>query len=356
MIKWLPVNEALQLVPAEERDLLKQEALHAMNGFGACKPAFRPFPLLKPTRLYQRLFVDPSLNRLRNLLESYYQEMWHFEAVVNSMKVPGFHHHFQAMARLLKVSRDAVQHGDVEYGWGAYDTAHRIESLIYFKMMSEGQVRVLQEYAAAKYRSRANNLLLEGQGKLSGWRLTRMQKLLYDRNKQLRENIPVADLLLAQKNMSEHFENTYLRLKIISRQIRMLEMIAGVALAIWIGLLTFTQIFDESQVTSTLSLSVLALLFGTLGACISGILRLEKRPVNQRIPGQLESKVFMLARPLVGAVSALGVVFFVLSGLVTIGQESAWLYISAAFAAGFSERLLQFSVDQVGGEEAAGKK
>ena len=212
------------------------------------------------------------------------------------------------------------------------------------------------EYASAVYVGRANDLLMEGQGKLSGWRLARVQKLLCDENKQLKTNVSVAEILLAQKNMSDHFENTYLRLKILSRQIRILEIIAGGALVSWIGLLKYTNMFGPVRVTSMLSMSVLALIFGTLGACISGILRLEKRPVNKRIPGQLESKVFMLARPLVGAVSALGVVFFVLSGIVTIGKESVWLYMSAAFAAGFSERLLQFSVDQVGGEGEAGKK
>lgn len=377
-IRWLPVAAALEIISyEEERGLLRQAAQgRHPGGFtpGEAMPhlstrkeaftmaesvtAFEAITLVQPSKWYQHPFENPSAGRLRTALESYYQEMRHLEAMVIAAGLEGLDKSFQALARLLCETKEALDHGDVEYGWRAFNTAQCIETLIYSKMRCLGQDVTLQDYATSLYIGRAEGLYVEGQNKLSGWRLLRIQNLLGDEKKKFKGDPIVGDVVQAQRTLSEHFENTYLRLKIINNQIRFLESIAILALVVWLMLLLLVRQFspDSFDTPTPFSLSVLAVIFGVLGACISGILRLEKRSVNKRIPGQLESRAFMLARPLIGAVSALGVVYFVLAGIVTFGEQTAWLYIATAFAAGFSERLLKFSVDQVGSEGDAEKK
>jgi hypothetical protein len=92
-----------------------------------------------------------------------------------------------------------------------------------------------------------------------------------------------------------------------------------------------------------------------LGACISGILRLEKSSAQVNIPDQLQSFVFTIARPLVGAVSALAVVIFVLAGILQMGEQTPGLYLAAAFLAGFSERLLEMGMGKAEGDDKDAK-
>ncbi len=106
----------------------------------------------------------------------------------------------------------------------------------------------------------------------------------------------MGDVLLAQRFMCEHFENIYRRLKIITRQIWFLEIIAVIALVIWLGLLKFSTIFPGEWTQLPLSLSLLALFFGVLGTCVSEILRPAKKSTKNRIPKQLEGRVHTLAR------------------------------------------------------------
>lgn len=65
---------------------------------------------------------------------------------------------------------------------------------------------------------------------------------------------------------------------------------------------------SDSGSSSSLHLTLSSMVFGMLGACISGILQLGIGFTQQKIPGQLEYFVDTVARPLVGAASALAVV------------------------------------------------
>jgi hypothetical protein len=83
-------------------------------------------------------------------------------------------------------------------------------------------------------------------------------------------------------------------------------------------------------------------LFGALGGSISGIISFSKISIKQgeELPVLVLSAWLTVIRPLVGAVSALVLFTFVLSGLVDLGAISPYSILAISFAAGFSERLI----------------
>ncbi|HLA99530.1 MAG TPA: hypothetical protein VJL34_13845 [Anaerolineales bacterium] len=135
-------------------------------------------------------------------------------------------------------------------------------------------------------------------------------------------------------------------------------MMAIIALVGWVVFLIFQhQLWQDKIQVYDLSLTIQTVIFGVLGACISGILTLANSSTRQQIPEKLLNSWVTIARPLVGAVSALAIVVFVLIGILEFGDKSPGLYLAAAFTAGFSERLLIKTIEGVIGKDGgAGKE
>ena len=96
-------------------------------------------------------------------------------------------------------------------------------------------------------------------------------------------------------------------------------------------------------------------LFGAIGATVSAIMSFGTAAPDARIPERQANALVTFARPFVGAVSALIVVYAFQSGLIAppevVWVPFAWLL---AFAAGFSERLVMRAVDATNGPGAKG--
>ncbi|AXG08718.1 hypothetical protein DU484_01945 [Haloplanus rubicundus] len=92
-------------------------------------------------------------------------------------------------------------------------------------------------------------------------------------------------------------------------------------------------------------------LFGMLGAVLFGIRSIKNRSTSTTTPQYLSGRQAALIRMIVGAISALAVFFFVLSGFLDISvgvdDSSGPLYITLAFVAGYSERLVHDTVEFV---------
>lgn len=88
-----------------------------------------------------------------------------------------------------------------------------------------------------------------------------------------------------------------------------------------------------------------------LGAALFGIRSVRKRPSSTITPQYLSSRWAAAIRLLVGAASALAVFFFVTSGFldISIGADDSNgpLFITLAFVAGYSERLVHDTVEAV---------
>lgn len=313
--------------------------------------SFDKEPLIKRLGWFKRTRLGDSGERLNVSLEVFYREMKVLELKaldpdtgLRPEIVDDLQNLFSGIASLLERSAEALRAGNLELGWETYHAALRLETQIYYEMAQEKNS--LQDFGRDRLRSRALNTLIEGSKKLMGWRLAMLNQLLADKG-VLKKSLSLGDVVQAQQVLSEHHTNVYRRLKILRSQIQFLEVTATLAIIGWVSVLVFESFLEqfEAEVFSpTLTLS--ALTFGILGACISGILRLEKRSSQQRIPDQLTSLVYTVARPLVGAVSALAVVIFVLAGILDVGSETPGLYLAAAFAAGFSERLLTSGMEK----------
>lgn len=109
---------------------------------------------------------------------------------------------------------------------------------------------------------------------------------------------------------------------------------------------------------------VLIVVLGIMGASVSGILSLSRELQQSRIPEQAGTVWFAVARLATGGVAALMLFLFLISGIVSVGGDSASglltlnlgptlsvaLMFSLSFVAGFSERLLVRVVKSVAGE------
>jgi len=287
---------------------------------------------------WRRTLLPRSGKRLASTLQAYASEMAQLEskAALNAAHMPIFQHLHDQVTR----SAIALESGDLELGWELFNTARRSEAQLYHAL-SQGNSD-MKEFGEGMFRGVAACVLAEGNKKLGGWRKGVLLHCLTGEGEQIKTPLALSDVLQAQQILAEHHTNVYRRLSIIGDQIRYLELIAVLSLLGWLVFLANVSTFYEPQEQAyRLSLTIPTLLFGILGACISGIFQLQKGAAQQNIPEQMLNFVFTIARPLVGAISALAVVVFVLAGILELGAQTPGIYLAAAFAAGFSERLLQ---------------
>lgn len=301
-----------------------------------------------------RLRLGQSGDRLAASLEIYWLEMSYLQDRVSEASLDPARLGFETLFTLLKKSAAALLSDDLELGWGAFNAAQRIETRIYHELVQNNKFK---ELATGRFQNKAISIYTEANSKLTGWRRTAISSLLAEKD-QLKTRIKLSELLESEQILSEHLGNVYRRLKIIRGQFIWLALIAILAIAGWITfqILTKPDCQGQAQVYD-LDLTVSSMIFGVLGACVSGILTLANSSTSQKIPEKLLTSWVTFARPLVGAVSALAVVMFVLIGILETTGRSPGLYLAAAFSAGFSERLLIKSIESLlGKSDAAGKE
>jgi len=347
-VKWLTLDKALEKITYEDEKELIRGATPMPQNSASFSSSFAKDPLVEKMGWVKPSWLSDSGKRLRVSLEVYYREMkqlefrfLHSSETINRESLELVTKQFEDLARFLEKSSEALKTNNLELGWEAFNAAQRQETQIYHEI---GQSKsAMQNFARDRFEGRALSIFTEGNHKLRSWRKEKLYSLLEQKD-QVKANPRLSEVLDAQQTLSDYFSNGYRRLGILRLQVTYLEIIAGAAILGWIALLLlFKPNLDiESGNLFSPFLTISSLLFGALGACISGILRLEKRSTGQKIPEQLEHLVYTVARPLVGAVSALAVVTFVLVGILDVGSQTPGLYLAAAFIAGFSERLLEF--------------
>jgi hypothetical protein len=90
---------------------------------------------------------------------------------------------------------------------------------------------------------------------------------------------------------------------------------------------------------------MMAACFGGIGACLSGLFSFT---LQGRVPNVYEGWFRTLIRPVIGIASGFLAVVILRSGLVTFGDDLAWVAI-AALAFGFSERLFMGTMERLEG-------
>jgi hypothetical protein len=90
---------------------------------------------------------------------------------------------------------------------------------------------------------------------------------------------------------------------------------------------------------------VMASFFGGIGACLSGLFSFT---LQGRVPNEYEGWFRTLIRPVIGIASGFLAVIILRSGLLTFGDDLAWVAITA-LAFGFSERLFMGTMERLEG-------
>ncbi len=300
-----------------------------------------------------RLRTGQSGRRLAAALDVYWIEIGHLKSKLEEANLEPSACGYDTLSRLLEESASALKESDLTKGWKAFNTARGIETEIYYQLSKDKE---FEKLATEWLQAKAVSVYSEGMKKLGGWRKQVIRSLLRDNN-HLKAEISPSDLIQSEQILSEHHSNIYHRLEIIQRQFWWLAVFAVIAIVSWIVLLAIKhQLCPSETQVYDLTLNIQTIIFGVLGACISGILTLANSSTRQNIPEKLLNSWVTFARPLVGLVSALAVVIFVLSGILDINKQSHGLYLSAAFIAGFSERLLIKTIEGVVGKtDGSGK-
>ncbi len=355
-LQWLPVKEALKTLDyAGERALVEANLKESAAGSTLRARVRRGWSRIS------RLWRSSSYERLVSAYAAYSVELDHSVRLCKQ-KAEADSSWASAAEELLDKVQQALDDGDVDLGWQCFSAAQRME-LFGLKQLEDGRLR-----------ARAQAVLHEADDKLGSWRKRTVQGILAGRNEgeaTLRSDVTAEEVYYASQILHEHYSNVYRRLGIIGRQFRILVVVAVLAVVGWLliapHLVESTSEAGSSEAPTAevqagsqqtvapeiqlddRALLVSVVLFGILGASMSGILSLARATVGTRIPDLLLSSWFTLSRPVVGAVAALAIHVFLLAGLLALGKTTLGLVLAASFAAGFSERLVTRAAESVAG-------
>ena len=297
-------------------------------------------PFAPPERWRWWSLRSPSYRRLADTLPPYRHQLEQLIVQVSPAGTP--QPSWATSARsLLDRAEEALRAGRAELGWRYLFEAQRLEL--------QGVAR-LGERAL---RARATALALEADSKLRAWRKTTSPAML--EKPDALTTAPADVYVVAQVHLllTEAYTNTYLKISALRNQMALLILAVVMALLLWfvledpraLGDLTMPRDVAASGEAPLASV----LLFGVMGAGISGILALARLSPSLKIPEQITHWYVTIARLAVGGVAALVVYLAIHAGVVEVVGGSPGTALVVAFASGFSERLLTSAVEKVGG-------
>ncbi|MDT3435973.1 hypothetical protein [Haloarcula sp. 1CSR25-25] len=201
---------------------------------------------------------------------------------------------------------------------------------------------------------RAQQVLMEATDALPDDRQERVEELLLEDEGVVKETVGFGEVyaaihILHQQHIEEYRADR--RLRALERQFVLFILSTLVAVG---GILVSFGLMgvDATEVTSLPSL-LTAVLFGVLGASVSGLLSLTDVLGAARVPERVGSNWLTVGRMVTGAAAALTLVVFLVAGIleqfIRIDSNLNTMF-AVAFLGGFSERLLLRAVEAVVGD------
>lgn len=318
----------------------------------------------------ERLWISSSAQRLMESLTCYALELEHLieEAEETKLKDRAW---ATSAEELLEEAKLALKEGDEDRGWNCFLAAQRME------------LRGLHAINPAALQLRGETLRDEALDKLQSWRKKRVQSIVEKaaaprlspakpsdsatgavgtpkpaagerRALSLEEISEIAEIL------HHHFDNQAVKHRAQRKQLQWLVGIGLTVAGLWLVLLSVSPYLrsqlGEGPETWVPRLTLAVMLFGLLGASLSGILSTFNDPGKINIPELLASFRVTLARLVVGLLSAVAVSVILTSGFLRIGkldEKSTAVVLFAALVAGFSERLVINALKKAAGEQDA---
>lgn len=243
-------------------------------------------------------------------------------------------HWAKVTGEMLQKAIKAVDSNELDIGWSCLNKAKSF-SILGLK--------------ADEIEARAKVTLEQANEKLSSWRKKAIEELLSHKN-GIKTNISGDDLFQAHELLNGYYENQYFKIGAFRRQLIVLEFVAAITLGLFAILLFrgFSVESGDHQVVVDLNFAISIILFGVMGAVVSGMLTMRSG-TGARIPEQKIGNLMIFARLGVGAMSALAISAFIMSGLLRIAdiQITPSFILAFSFASGFTERLVYRAIETV---------
>lgn len=244
----------------------------------------------------------------------------------------------------------AAKAGDPEVGWRSLLQARRLILYSYDASTEEGKNELTARAAAIR---------AEAEEKLDGWRREAVRELLpppSEIDAGTTETPRPETIYAAAEILDARHGNVHRRVAHVRSQVLALALVELVGV---FGILAVTTYWESpfTAAPGTAPLLVAVALFGLMGASAGRLIALVSDSHPEKIPVLAMNWWTTLGRTLMGAAAALAIYAFLHSGLVAVGgvdaasQTFQALVLAVAFAAGFSERLLERAVAAVGGTE-----
>ena len=327
-LQWLaPTAAQARLTHSSEQRLLAEALRNAP-----------PFPMSSAprrtlARLWRALSPASPLERLADTLPAYRHELDLLIQITSTPQAPAAW--ATQAAKLLHETEQAVRDRNPEGGWRLFLATQRLE------------LYGLRALGPEAFRARASSIRTEALQKLRSWRRKQVEQLFPSSTSPNQVTGPVSDAEFAAATeaallLHEHFGNETLKHRSGRTQVRVLVLIAAVAvLWFWFVGPAVLVAGNDFRIDDT-SLLLSALLFGLMGAAFSALTSLFTQTTSQTIPEQAFSYRITLARQAVGVLSALVVYVSLASGFISVANLTLTppLLLVFAFAAGFSERLV----------------
>ncbi len=184
----------------------------------------------------------------------------------------------------------------------------------------------------------------EAETKLKSWRREAVLDVL-GRDVAGSAEIGPAELSLAQFLFDLHYDNAYFKLEAAAVRIRKLPFFLGALIVLLIMGSFLGSVGDGDLFLVNPRKILLVMLVGVVGAALSNTLSVLG--VATRIPEFVGEFRSWLVRPLIGALSAVGVVLVVQSGILPLKEPTGAALYAWGLAGGFSDQLLNRVMQQV---------
>jgi len=323
-VVWLPVQEALEKLDYDgERDLLRNNSNDVKNGTGVSrlkKLIYHYFYLNLWGKSVDKARLVGDIDYYRKRLEY----LKHKSRESDSLWA-------QITEDLLDNAQKALDDHNKDLSWRSLDAARS------FSLFGLGNQDLRAEAQAIR------NEAEDPSKKVNAWRRKTIQDYLCEEGK-LKLDLQGRDLFNASTILYENHHNKYYKMWKLKRELLVLALVAAITV---IPCLILVPILIDPNIKVDYRVLVSSVvLFGIMGASISGILSVARGGADARITEQLIGFWVLLAKLVVGAASALVIFTFILSGFLSLNTTPAQV-MAVSFAAGFSERLVTLAVESV---------
>lgn len=294
-----------------------------------------------------RLFQSTSSKRLERALPILIQEHAYLESLSvqnadNSLEPqktesPGTW--LNSATALIEETKEALYQNDAQRGWTSFKGAARY----HLYGMGERNPELLT--------SRAQTILQEATEKLKGWRKESVQNILSGEDGKLQEKLSADHVVRAAQILDDHFDNMYQKLEIQQQRLFYLVLATVVVFSLWLIIAPFIFTLPEGIILDPRLFWVGVACLGSMGAVLSAFSSASKGFSSSKIPDALADGLVTSSRIAIAAITATLAVFLLVSGVINLGAEVTKMVWVFAIAAGFSERLVVSSLENLSNQK-----